>query len=132
MDAAPGFIKALPGNVSVIYSINLPLQYSGERRPLNHLYTANAGYQPVRFEIETNLNLVSSYSVFLPRWRALAAGIANGVPGWAITNGGIGWTLDDADAGQANYQLTQTHLLLMSPAWFRYYLTLLSEWRWFT
>lgn len=101
VDALAGFIKVLPGNVSVIYGINL-LSNTPASAAAEATYAANAlGTNLYGFEIGNEPEFgFSSYSVFLPRWRALAAGITNGVPGWAITNGGIGWTLDDADAGQ--------------------------------
>jgi hypothetical protein len=101
VDRLAGFIKALPGNVSVIYGINL-LSNTPANAAAEATYAANAlGTNLYGFEIGNEPEFgFSSYSVFLPRWRALAAAITNGVPGWAVTNGGNGWTFDDADAGQ--------------------------------
>jgi len=101
VDALAGFIKALPGNVSVIYGINL-LSNTPASAAAEATYAANAlGTNLFGFEIGNEPEFgFSAYSSFLARWRPLAAAITNAVPGWAITNGGNGWTLDDADAGQ--------------------------------
>jgi hypothetical protein len=101
VDTFAGFIKALPTNWSVIYGINLfsntPANGAAEAR-----YAAQAlGPRLLGFEIGNEPEFgFSSYDKYLARWRPLAAAITNTVPGWAITNGGQGWTLDDTDAGQ--------------------------------
>ena len=102
VDAFAGFVKALPTNWHVIYGINLSVN-----NPTNcaaeAAYAANAlGSSLLGFEIGNECDLYAgngiratnyTYTNFLPQWRALAAAIANTVPGWAITNGGNGWTL---------------------------------------
>jgi hypothetical protein len=101
VDTFAGFIKALPTNWSVIYGINLfsntPANCAAEAT-----YVANAlGPRLLGFEIGNEPEFgFSKYKTFLKRWRLLAAAITNHVPGWAITHGGNGWTLADADAGQ--------------------------------
>ncbi len=102
VDAFAGFVKALPPNWRVIYGINMSVN-----NPTNcaaeAAYVANAlGSSLLGFEIGNECDLYhgngirsSSYtfSDFVGEWQALAAGITNNVPGWAATNGGIGWTL---------------------------------------
>jgi len=101
VDTFAGFIKALPANWSVIYGINLesntPANAAAEAT-----YVANAlGPRLLGFEIGNEPEYgFSSYSAYLARWRPLAAAITNGVPGWAVTNGGNGWIFADTDAGQ--------------------------------
>ena len=101
VDTFAGFIKALPPNWSVIYGINLfsntPANCAAEAT-----YAAKAlGPRLLGFEIGNEPEFgFSKYSTYLGRWRRLAAAITNTVPGWAVTNGGNGWTLDDADGGQ--------------------------------
>ena len=96
-----GFIKALPTNWSVIYGINL-LSNTPANCAAEATYVANAlGSRLLGFEIGNEPEYgFSQYSTFLARWRALASAITDAVPGWAVTNGGNGWTLTGADAGQ--------------------------------
>ncbi len=101
VDAFAGFIKTLPTNWSVIYGINLE-----SNTPVNAVaeatYAAKAlGPRLLGFEIGNEPEYgFSTYGAFLARWRPLAAAMTNAVPGWAVTNGGNGWILDGADAGQ--------------------------------
>ncbi len=112
VDAFAGFVKALPSNWKVIYGINMSVN-----NPTNcaaeAAYVANAlGSSLLGFEIGNECDLYhgngirsSSYtfSDFVGEWQALAAGITNNVPGWAATNGGIGWTLTGpASAGNTS------------------------------
>ncbi len=101
VDTFAGFIKALPTNWSVIYGINL-LSNSPANCAAEATYAANAlGPRLLGFEIGNEPEFgFSKYATFRARWRSLAAAITNSVPGWAVTNGGNGWTLVDADAGQ--------------------------------
>jgi len=112
VDAFAGFVKALPTNWHVIYGINMAVN-----NPTNcaaeAAYVANAlGSSLLGFEIGNECDWyygngirpsTYNYSQFVPEWQALAAGITNAVPGWAITNGGNGWVLtgpaDDYDGG---------------------------------
>ncbi len=101
VDTFAGFINALPTNWSVIYGINL-LSNSPANAAAEATYAVNAlGPRLLGFEIGNEPEFgFSSYSAFRTRWRSLAAAITNSVPGWAVTNGGNGWILADADAGQ--------------------------------
>ncbi|MGH8024111.1 MAG: hypothetical protein ACRED1_11045, partial [Limisphaerales bacterium] len=101
VDTFAGFIKSLPTNWSVIYGINL-LSNSPANCAAEAVYVANAlGPRLLGFEIGNEPEYgFSTYGAFLSRWRPLAAAITNAVPGWAITHGGNGWVLADADAGQ--------------------------------
>lgn len=101
VDTFAGFIKAIPTNWSVIYGINL-LSNTPANCAAEATYVANAlGPRLLGFEIGNEPEYgFSQYNNYLARWRPLAAAITNAVPGWAITNGGNGWTLIGADAGQ--------------------------------
>ncbi|HTV42402.1 MAG TPA: glycosyl hydrolase family protein [Candidatus Sulfotelmatobacter sp.] len=101
VDTFAGFIKALPTNWSVIYGINL-LSNTPANGAAEAAYAANAlGPRLLGFEIGNEPEYgFSQYSSFLASWRSVAAAITNAVPGWAVTNGGNGWTLVGADAGQ--------------------------------
>ena len=103
VDAFAGFVRALPTNWHVIYGINLVVN-SPTNCAAEAAYSAAAlGSRLLGFEIGNEPDLYHdntnyfpsnySYSSFLPSWRALAAGITNAVPGWAMTNGGNGWAL---------------------------------------
>jgi hypothetical protein len=106
VDTFADFIKTLPANWTVIYGINLfsntPANAASEAA-----YVAKAlGPRLFGFEIGNEPEFgFPKYSTYLAKWRPLAAAITNTVPGWAITNGGNGWTFDDTDAGQG--QLTK-------------------------
>ena len=114
VDAFAGFVKALPANWHVIYGINMstntPANCAAEAA-----YVANAlGSSLLGFEIGNEPDLYHSngirptsytFAQFLSQWQALAAGITNAVPGWAITNAGNGWTL----TGPASAGNTQTY-----------------------
>jgi|GEM_PF-863021 len=102
VDRLAGFINALPGNVSVIYGINY-LHNTADNVEGEAVYAHQAlGSRLLGFEIgnEPEFYPNFSYSAFRGHWRILAAAITNHVPGWAVTNGGNGWILDGADAGQ--------------------------------
>ncbi len=105
VDALAGFINALPGNVSVIYGIDY-LHNTADNVEAEAVYAHNAlGSNLLGFEIGNEPEYYgTSFSTFIGRWRILAAAITNHVAGWAIINGGNGWILDGADAGQG--QLT--------------------------
>lgn len=112
VDAFAGFVKALPPTWHVIYGINMSVN-----NPTNcaaeAAYVANAlGSSLLGFEIGNECDLYHqngirpttyTYADFLPEWQALAAAITNTVPGWAVTNGGNGWTLTGpASAGNTS------------------------------
>jgi hypothetical protein len=101
VDDLAGFMKALPTNWSVIYGINL-LSNTPANCAAEAAYAANAlGPRLLGFEIGNEPEYgFSQYSTYLGRWLSLAAAVTNTVPGWAVTNGGNGWTLIGADAGQ--------------------------------
>lgn len=101
VDAFSGFVKALSGNWKVIYGINF-LDNTPDNCEAEAAYAANdLGTNLLGFEIGNEPEYYgSSYSNFLENWRLLAAAITNHVAGWAVTNGGNGWILDGADAGQ--------------------------------
>jgi hypothetical protein len=101
VDALAGFINALPGNWKVLYGINL-LSNTPANCEAEAAYAANAlGTNLFGFEIGNEPEFgFSSYNAFLTKWRSEAAAITNNVAGWAVTNGGNGWILDGADAGQ--------------------------------
>jgi hypothetical protein len=101
VDTFAGFIKALPTNWSVIYGINL-LSNTPANAAAEAVYAANAlGPRLLGFQIGNEPEYgFTQYSTYLSRWRPLAAAITNAVPGWAITNGGNGWTFSGADGGQ--------------------------------
>ncbi|MGO9480145.1 MAG: hypothetical protein ACLP7I_19730 [Limisphaerales bacterium] len=102
VDAFAAFVKALPANWQVIYGINMSVN-----NPTNcaaeAAYAANAlGSSLLGFEIGNEVDEYANngiraptytYAQFLSQWQALAAAITNTVPGWAVTNGGNGWTL---------------------------------------
>ena len=101
VDALAGFVNALPTNWLVIYGINLasntPANCASEAA-----YVANAlGSRLLAFEIGNEPDVYHNglrpstytYSDFGSEWRTFAAAITNTVPGWAMTNGGNGWTL---------------------------------------
>ena len=106
VDTFASFIKALPANWSVIYGINL-FSNTPANAAAEATYAANAlGPRLLGFEIGNEPEFgFRNYNTYLGRWRPLAAAITNAVPGWAVTNGGNGWTFDDTDAGQG--QLTK-------------------------
>ena len=101
VDTFAKFANALPTNWSVMYGINL-LSNTPAGCATEAAYAANAlGTRLLGFEIGNEPEFgFSQYSTFLGRWRSLAAAVTNAVPGWATTNGGNGWTLVGADAGQ--------------------------------
>jgi len=101
VDALAGFLQALQGNWKVIYGVNL-LSNTPDNAEAEAVYAANdLGTNLFGFEIGNEPEFgFSSYNTFLGRWRLLAAAITNHVAGWAVTNGGNGWILDGADAGQ--------------------------------
>ncbi len=101
VDDLAGFINALPGNWQVIYGINL-LSNTADNCEAEAVYVANdLGSRLAGFEVGNEPEFgFSSYSSFLGRWRLISAAITNHVPDWAVTNGGDGWFLDGADAGQ--------------------------------
>jgi len=102
VDTLAGFVKALPANWRVIYGINYAVN-----NPTNcaaeAAYAATAlGSRLLGFEIGNEPDDYAgnglrpanfTYARFLSGWQALAAGITNAVPGWAVTNGGNGWVL---------------------------------------
>lgn len=102
VDAFAAFIKALPTNWTVIYGINMSVN-----NPTNcaaeAAYAANAlGSRLLGFEIgnepdeyvNNGIRATNyTYAQFRSQWQALAAAITNTVPGWAVPNGGNGWTL---------------------------------------
>ena len=102
VDAFAGFVKALPTNWHVIYGIN-QITNNPANCATEAAYAANAlGSRLLGFEIGNEPDdyvgngyrpATYTYAQFLAEWRALAAGITNAVPGWAITNGGNGWVL---------------------------------------
>jgi hypothetical protein len=102
VDRFAGFIKALPGNWRVIYGINMSVN-SPTNCAAEAAYVANAlGSRLLGFEIGNEPDLYYgngirstnfTYAQYLSQWQALAAGITNTVPGWAITNAGSGWVL---------------------------------------
>ncbi|HXC36400.1 MAG TPA: glycosyl hydrolase family 79 C-terminal domain-containing protein [Candidatus Acidoferrales bacterium] len=102
VDAFAGFIKALPTNWHVIYGINMSVN-TPTNCAAEAAYAANAlGSSLLGFEIGNEPDEyvnngiranTYTYAQFLSQWQALAAAITNTVPGWAVTNGGIGWTL---------------------------------------
>ncbi len=101
VDTFAGFIKALPTNWSVIYGINLFSNTPANAAAEATYVTKALGPRLLGFEIGNEPEFgFSSYKTYLGRWRPLAAAITNTVPGWAVTNGGNGWTFDDTDAGQ--------------------------------
>jgi len=101
VDRLAGFINALPGNVSVIYGINYKSN-TADNVEAEAVYVQNAlGSRLLGFEIGNEPEYYGiSYGSFLGQWRVLAAAITNNVPGWAVTNGGNGWSLDGVEAGQ--------------------------------
>ena len=101
VDDLARFMDVLPGNWKVIYGINYQ-HNTADNVEAEAVYAANAlGPNLLGFEIGNEPEYYgSSYSSFYTRWRILAAACTNHVAGWAITNGGDGWILDGADAGQ--------------------------------
>ncbi|HEV2454431.1 MAG TPA: hypothetical protein VGY98_09220 [Verrucomicrobiae bacterium] len=105
VDQLAGFVKALPPGWQVIYGINF-LHNTPDNCEAEAVYAANAlGSRLYGFEIGNEPEFYISgdgytYNSFLSQWRLLAAAITNHVAGWAVTNGGNGWILDGADAGQ--------------------------------
>ena len=111
-----GFVKALPTNWAVIYGINF-----ASNNPANcaaeAAYAANQlGPSLLGFEIgnepdeyPNNGIRASGYGIanFVAQWNPLAAAITNDVPGWAMTNGGNGWSLT-GPASADNTNWTQT------------------------
>jgi hypothetical protein len=116
VDAFAGFMNALPTNWSVIYGINFSVN-----NPTNcaaeAAYVAQAlGPRLLGFEIGNEPEAYPgngirpghfSSSDFISQWRPLAAAITSTVPGWAITNGGNGWTLTGPASG-GNPQWTES------------------------
>ena len=101
VDALAGFVNALQGNWKVIYGLNLESN-TADNCEAEAVYAANdLGSNLLGFEIGNEPEFgFSTYSSFLGRWRLMAAACTNHVPDWAVTNGGAGWILDGADAGQ--------------------------------
>jgi len=101
LDAFAGFVHALPTNWHVMYGINLSVN-SPTNAAAEAAYAANAlGSSLLGFEIGNECDLYYNnglrpsnytYTDFLAEWRAMAAAIVAAVPGWAGTNGGVGWT----------------------------------------
>lgn len=112
VDAFAGFVKALPANWRVIYGINMSVN-SPTNCAAEAAYAArDLGSRLLGFEIGNEPDLYSANGIrsgsytfanFLSQWQALAAAITNAVPGWAVTNGGNGWTL----TGPASFSNTQ-------------------------
>jgi len=102
VDAFAGFVKALPTNWSVIYGINFAVN-NPSNCAAEAAYVAKAlGPRLLGFEIGNEPNTYQSNGIrnkkykftdFVSQWQVLADAIINAVPGWAITNGGKGWTL---------------------------------------
>lgn len=102
VDAFAAFVNALPANWHVIYGINMSVN-TPTNCAAEAAYAANAlGSRLLGFEIGNEVDEYANngirastytYAQFLSQWQALAAAITNTVPGWAVTNGGIGWTL---------------------------------------
>ena len=102
VDRFAGFVKALPGTWRVIYGINMSVN-SPTNCAAEAAYVANAlGGHLLGFEIGNEPDLYSgngirptnfTYAQYLSQWQALAAGITNAVPGWAVTNASNGWAL---------------------------------------
>ena len=103
VDRLAGFLDALPGNVSVIYGINF-LHNTPDNVEAEGVYVASKlGSRLYGFEIGNEPEFYYSpwnYTTFITRWRLEAAALTNHVAGWAVTNGGNGWVLVGADAGQ--------------------------------
>jgi hypothetical protein len=111
-----GFVNALPTNWTVIYGINF-----ASNNPANCVAEAAVAQSLLRtrllgFEIgnepdeyPNNGIRSSGYGIanFVAGWRPLAAAITNSVPGWAVTNNGVGWTLTGPAAAD-NTNWTQT------------------------
>jgi hypothetical protein len=111
------FIHALPTNWTVLYGINF-----ASNNPANcaaeAAYVANAlGSYLLGFEIGNEPDEYGNNGIrpnqgwdiadFAAEWRPLAAGITNGMPGWAVTNNGVGWTMTGpADADNTSWTET--------------------------
>jgi hypothetical protein len=111
-----GFVNALPTNWSVIYGINFSSNNPATCAAEAAFAQQQLGSRLLGFEIgnepdEYGGNHIrpSGFTVaqFVAQWRPLAAGITNGVPGWAVTNGGTGWTMTGPAAAD-NTNWTQT------------------------
>ncbi len=115
VDAFAGFVKALNTNWHVIYCINMSVN-SPTNCAAEAAYAANAlGSSLLGFEIGNEPDLYANngirgsnytYTQFLPEWRALAAAITDTVPGWAVTNAGIGWVLTGPASAYNNSEYT--------------------------
>jgi len=102
VDNLAAFMNSLPAGWQVIYGINY-FQNTPANVEAEGVYVASKlGSRLYGFEIgnEPEFYPGFTYSAFLTRWRLEAAALTNHVPGWAITNGGNGWVLVGADAGQ--------------------------------
>jgi autotransporter-associated beta strand protein len=102
VDAFAAFVKALPTNWHVIYGINMSVNNPTNCAAEAAYAAAALGPSLLGFEIGNEVDEYANngirastytYAQFLSQWQALAAAITNTVPGWAVTNGGIGWTL---------------------------------------
>lgn len=98
--AFAGFVKVLPTNWHVMYGINMSVN-SPTNCAAEAAYAAQLlGSSLLGFEIGNEPDLYYengirpsnyTYAQFLAQWQAFAAAITNAVPGWANTNGGVGW-----------------------------------------
>ena len=116
VDTFAGFIEALPTNWSVIYGINFSVN-----NPANcaaeAAYVAKAlGPRLLGFEIGNEPEAYPHNGIrprnftcsdFVSQWQPLAAGITSAVPGYAISNGGNGWSLTGPASG-GNPQWTES------------------------
>jgi Glycosyl hydrolase family 79 C-terminal beta domain len=102
VDAFAGFVKALPTNWRVIYGINMAVNdttncaaeaayVAGALGP--HLLGFEIGNEPDLYHNNGIRPSTYTYAQFRLQWLAMAAAIVGAVPGWAVTNGGSGWTL---------------------------------------
>jgi hypothetical protein len=102
VDRLVGFINALPTNWSVIYGINFavnnPTNCADEATYVSkalgpRLLGFEIGNEPDTYQENGIRTKNYRFSNFVSQWQPLAAVITNEVPGWAMTNGGSGWTL---------------------------------------
>ncbi len=136
IDRFAGFIKALPANWHVLYGINMSVNKPTNAAAEASYVAASLGSSLLGFEIGNECDLYHQngirstnydYAKFLPQWRALAAGITKGVPGWAITNSGHGWVLtgpsDFFDTGDYALPFAQDESNVISMLTTHYYAT---------
>jgi hypothetical protein len=102
VDQFAGFVNALPTNWMVIYGINFssntPANCAAEAAYAakdlgSHLLGYEIGNEPDEYPYNGIRSSGFTVSQFMSQWQPLAAAIINALPGWAITNGGNGWTL---------------------------------------